>query len=704
MDILKPFKALREKVSNKVEVTRKQNDDEKQLAKWVKKFEKAKAQTNLDLFDEREALVLGTRSVDRNINNGQKPTKGANNIYNICFEFIESQVNSQIPQPNVRSKVQGFETQAESIEQSLTNDLKEMGIEEVNDYNERMTPMHGYSVMTLDWDPDFKHHLYRGEMIVNSKHPKQIITQPGVYELQKMDYFFVVSGVSKDYIDKRYGVNVDEEQQKYPEYNSLQGRAQTINAWAPKGLTATGNATNIDNDLVTEVVCWYRDDAGDVGKFVWVDTTVCENLPKFYHRRMTECKECGHKMPVGEEECLECGSKKLKEITVEKQTLDMDVTISSGEVLPAGTEIPYFMPTRYPVIIRKNVPKSFSFEGQSDVDILRDQQDSIKKVGTKLEEKVVKAASILLIPDTIKQALTSESYQIFKGNPAELGQINVKDLTVQIGNDLQYIQEQRQVAQQMLGITNSYQGLQDVTAQSGRAKQVQVQQAAGRMQSKLFNKVTAFKQLFERMFEFKLAFYDELRPFLSKDANGAYAYGDFDKYKFLMRDSAGELYYCTDFLFSADSGDGLPKDPMFMYEQATNQYATQLINKVQYWTILESLSFPNAARFKDQAQKEMEAAANQPPQPTPDQQKAQSEAQLQQAQQQSDMQKLQAQQQADMQKQMNEQKFEIAKIGVEFNNMMQEKTFDAKHDMQKQLIDKLSNQGGGNNGEETPIG
>jgi hypothetical protein len=135
------------------------------------------------------------------------------------------------------------------------------------------------------------------------------------------------------------------------------------------------------------------------------------------------------------------------------------------------------------------------------------------------------------------------------------------------------------------------------------------------MRSKEFNKQTAFKELFEILFEFKLAFYDELRPYLSKDSNGNVVYGDFDKYQFLMQDASGKYFYNTDFIFDADTGQGLPKDPMFLFNQAINMYAQQAIDKVQFWTIMESINFPMAKEIKDQAEQQMQAQqqAQQPP-------------------------------------------------------------------------------------------
>jgi hypothetical protein len=554
-------------------------EDNKQLKKWKSKLETAIASTsyNSTIIDEREQIYLGTRFVDGNVNSNKRPNKKANNIYNIAFEMIESQVNSVIPQPSVRSKRPDYEEQAKMIEDSIANDLKEIGIEEINDINERITPVQGFSILTVDWDPDFKHHLYRGEIKVSYKHPKQLIPQPGIFHIQKMDYFFILSSVTKEYIKRRYGVDdLDSDTEQYPNVTSLLDSAQS----------------NTENEKVTEIVCWYKDKDNDICKFVWTNDTVLEDYPKFFYRRIDGQIQ-------------------------QNETIDQDIQLLDGSVIPQGTEVPYFMPTRYPVVIRKNVPKSFAFEGQSDIDILRDQQDSIKKVGTKMEEKIMKGGQLVLLPDSVRDQITNETYQILRVTAQEMAAIQTKDLTAPIDEDLNYIQQQREVIQWMLGVTNAFQGQVDSSAQSGVAKQIQVQQASGRMRSKEFNKQTAFKDLFEILFEFKLAFYDELRPYLSKDSKGNVSYGDFDKYQFLMQDASGEYFYNTDFIFDADTGQGIPKDPMFLFNQAINMYAQQAIDKVQFWTIMESINFPMAKEIKDQAEQEQQMQQQQQMQDQP---------------------------------------------------------------------------------------
>lgn len=548
------------KVKNTAKTMKEESEQQRKLKDWQDKMSLALPGANLVLRDEREMIYLGTANVDANVNstnlqNGKR--KKANNVVNLVLEFIESNVDSTIPQPSVRSKLQGFEAQAQMIEDSLTNDLTELDITAINDINERITPVQGFSSMLVGWNPDFKHHLYRGELNIESVHPKRIIPQPGVWELQKMDYFFILSSVTKSFIKKRYDVDLGSESEQFPGIN-----------------TADGNISQPRNpDMVTEIVCWYKNDDGDVSKFVWVDNEILEDLPNFFARRINGKIET-------------------------EETLGSDVTIASGEVLPAGTKVPYFTPTRYPLVVRENIPLNFAFGGQSDVDVIRDQQDAMKKVVSTIEEKIMRGTAIVTALEGHRFDLKNELYAVVRGTQPQLAALNVRNLSADITKDLEFAQQQYKSAQSTLGITNTWQGKADSTAVSGVAKQIQVNQSSGRLRSKEANKYAAYKELFEIMFEFKLAFYDELRPYVTKDANGQDSYGDFNKYAFLVRDKAGQLYYNTDFVFHADAGAGLPRDKMWLFNSATEMLKYGAYNPgpgaITFWTQMANQKYPNA--------------------------------------------------------------------------------------------------------------
>jgi hypothetical protein len=554
-----------------------------ELLNWQKKLEVAKAGQDLTLMDKREYLYMGDPRVDRNINSATTPQKSSNNVYNIVYEFIESQVSSQIPMPQVKSKREGFEQQAQMIGDAISNDLKESNIETINDQNERITPLQGFSLVEVCWNPDYQHHLYKGEVELYGRHPKQLVGQPKVYSLQKMDFFFILSDVSHDYVWRRYNKNLDGEQEQYPENTRLYDAGTLANS----GITQRSGGEE-DQEPLTEIVCWYKDDNGDYGKFVWINDIELENLPRYFYRRIN--------------------GKIVEEETLTDDVMGQDENGQPIKIASAGEKVPYFVPTRYPVSVRINVPRNFAFGGQSDMDVIRDQQDSIKRVVHKMEEKIVRGGSIIkaLEDHSSFDKVTDEIYQIVKGSQAELMAIGTLDLTADISKDLTFVQEMYKFAQSMLGVTNSFQGKPDDTAISGVAKQIQVQQASGRMQSKAFNKYVHYKEIFEIMFQFKLAFYDEPRPYMAQDVNGQDTYGHFDKYQLLQRDKTGQLYYNTDFVFGSDGSAGLPKDPMFLFNQALAFLQAQALDVVQFWSLLESLQFPQASKFKKQWEQKMQ--------------------------------------------------------------------------------------------------
>jgi len=548
----------------------------KKLIKWQERLEAAKSGQDLSLMDKREFLYLGDRHVEKNINSVNQPKKQSNNIWNIGFEFIESQVNNQIPMPTVKSKREGFDTQAAMIADSISNDIKESDIEAINDRNERITPLQGFSIIEVAWNPNFKHHLYRGEIELIGRHPKQLVTQPKVYNLQKMDYFFILSDVTKDYVQRRYKKDLSGEEEQYPENTRLFDTDQNSSGSAT-------SAQDTEEEPLTEIVCWYKDEDGDICKYVWINDTELEDLPKFFYRRNKD----GTYM--------------------ETEILDRDIVDVDGRPIAyKGEKVPMFIPSRYPVSVRINVPRNFHFGGQSDLDVIGDQQDSIKRVVHKMEEKIIKGGSLIkALEDHDRLKITDEIYQIIRGTQQQLAAIDTLDLTADISKDLLYCQEQYRIAQSMLGITNSFQGKEDVTATSGKAKQIQVQQASGRLNSKMFNKNVHFKELFEIIFEHKIAFYDEIRPYLAQDIEGNDSFGEFDKYLLLQRDKRGNLYWNTDFLIGTDGVYGLPKDPMFMYEQTMALFSAQAIDVQQLWTVLEGLQFPAASRIKQQWSEKM---------------------------------------------------------------------------------------------------
>jgi hypothetical protein len=567
------------------------------LRLFQNKFYQSKGlwENNWQLINEREAIYNGTHDVDQNINNLSTNIKKklSNNVRNIVYELIESSVDNSIPQPTVRSKTQEGSYLAKMIENSIKNDLADSKINKLNDKNERTTMKHGFSAIEIVWNPDYKHHLYLGEVELKPRHPKQVIPQTGVYDIDNMDYIFVMSSVTKGYVLRKFGVDLQAEREQFPEVNYIPDDE---------------GYTNSQYEKVTEITCWYKDEDGDVGKLSWVNNVVLEDLPKFYYRRMFN--------KDGESTYIEPTETLTEDVILKR----IDPVTGKPVIIPAGTKVPYFTPKHFPLLIRVNVPSDFGFGGISDIDVIRDQQDVVKKLTNNIEEKILRGGSIIKKLTGHKVILTSELNQVIEGTQQELQALDAVSLQSNIEKELIFLDNNYRAAKDTLGITDAWQGKQDTTAKSGIAKQIQVQQSGGRLQSKLFNKFDFYKQMFEMMFWFKLAYYDELRPFVTTDAEGKDVYGDFNKYEFLVQDKAGEWYYNTDFLFTADAGAGIPKDKVWQMQTTLDLFTKGAFNptpqSIILWQQLQSVQYPGANDVQTMLEKQLQQMQQNVPQQT----------------------------------------------------------------------------------------
>lgn len=621
--MLKEVKRLAKKVKLTIQGKEKELDDLAMLTEWQKKFNTAYSQysTERATYDELENVYRGTKDTVKNINSRDpKAPKKTNNVPNIVYELIESEVNTTTPDCIVKSKKPGFEDYAKMIQDKIMSDFESFEAETLTDIGERNTYIHGISIALMNWNNSLGQHEFLGDKELIGYHPKQVIPQPNIYDHKKMRYCFLICPTTKDEVKERTGIDVSDETQQHPEANEIKGNITN---------TATKQDSSVTKDVIEEIVCLYLDSDGDVCKLSWCGTTVTENKPKYYYPRVEECKECGAENAQGDKECSVCGSKKLKSKVIMEETIQEDMQLSPivypkkkkvlelgvdgkkfvkesidqevvERMVPAGTTIPIPAPKRLPIIVRRNIPLNFSFRGRSDVETIRDQQESIKKVWSRAEEKTLTAGGIIGIPQKLNKQPSDDVYQVWKGNGLDLAQIIVKDLKADISQDIEFANLNKSFAKDTLGITDSYQGKYDPSANSGKAKQVQVEQAAGRLQSKVKNKFTFYADLFELMFFFDLCFCKETRPYSHKNANGDEEYDEFNKYELLCQDADKVWFFNTDFSFKAELGSNLPHDKAFLYDKTMDMFAKNMIDARQAMEILASLDFPIANRILSQ--------------------------------------------------------------------------------------------------------
>lgn len=573
------------------------------LVKWQNRYYEAKQKYSAEISDMKtyENLYNGSREVNRNPNKGGGVAgKKAINVRNITYELIETQVDSSIPYPKVIPIHEEDEEQAKVIEMALQNVIREIKLEKINDVSERVVPVQGGDFMHVEWDNTKGYHCTLGGISISERHPKNVIPQPGVTEIEDMDYIFIEVAQTKEFVKRKYGVDVSDAQS-----TDMEGK-ETVNS-----------------DIVTVIICYYRNENGNIGMFTWCEDYVLVDYEDYQARRLERCVECG-RVKVGD--VCECGSKKFKESEEEYEEITESITLLDGTivnpiagtreiedengnimVIEEKTKIPYYKPKDIPIILRRNVSKYGKLLGVSDVAVIEDQQDAVKKIGSKMQEKILKGGSIVTLPNGAKITTDDREMKIVRvKNPSEANLIDVKNIQGDVSQDRIMLETNYDWARSSLGITDSYQGKYDSSAQSGTAKQFSINQAAGRLESKRVMKNIAYADLYEMIFKHLLAYADQPIPLSNKNNKGTYNFTHFNRYDFLKRDAAGEYYWNDEFLFETDPTSTIMMNREALWQQIDLKYQAGAFGPIgedrtllTFWTFMEKNDYPNSAEMKN---------------------------------------------------------------------------------------------------------
>ena len=609
-------------------------------------------------MDGREALYRGSDEIRPIVAKDRARERETPHVRNLCAEMIESQVDSNIPQPKVTPRRKRDEWRAKLIEDMLRNELDRLPMETINDQMERTVPIQGGGAFLVEWDSDQRTHSTVGEVSVGFVHPKQIVPQDGVYTgIEDMDYIILKVPQTKGYIKRRYGVDVDDEGEAEPDV---------------KGMCAS-----TADDMVTQYIAYYRNGKGGIGLYSWVNDVELEDMEDYQARRLRRCASCGAMEPLedvtpaepavngllpgqtadgtgeyrgsgtvsrrGRKVCPYCGGTKWEDSEEQYEEVYTPITCSDGSVIPGAqmvetvtdqvdeyglpivavemvpTRIPFYKPDIYPVILQKNVSVYGKFLGDSDIDKIADQQNTTNRIEKKIIDKLVASGSYLSLPDSPNVQIDERDGKIIRlGSPSDLAMIGVYDVQGNVEQDVAYLSQIYEEARQIIGITDSFQGRKDTTATSGTAKEFSAAQAAGRLESKRVMKDAAYAQLFEAMFKFKLAYADEPRPVVSHDIQGNANYEEFNRYDFLEQDAAGEWAWVDDFLFSCDTSAPLANNREAMWQETRMNLQTgafgdpsSLQTLILFWTKMEMLHYPGSGETKayleEQLQQQMQA-------------------------------------------------------------------------------------------------
>lgn len=594
----------------------------------------------------------GSKKIDP-VNDSAELPEDATVIRNITRELIESQKDMRIPAPKVtpRISLQHTERNAKSAEHLLNMLRDKLPFERMNNTDEFYAPTLGATFYLVEFDNSVRTHFTVGEGKVSIIDPSDIIPQPGIYDVNEMEYIFIRSRMTKDDIVRTYGVslNTAEKTEIDPEDEDVSLEQYNV---------------------VTVYTCFWRNEDGAVCKYVWSGDTQLQDVDDYYARKKYICRCCGKRKELCEENPCSNPDYEMQDEDYEELTEDIilpdyayeDVMMPTGAVIkqkvqkkipafspvykdgepvmeeadepvldetgeplmqrtPSGamlpqmrkvlrpktapTKLPYYKPKRLPVICRRNVSIPKSLYGQSDCEVIRPQQQEINKLESRIHDKLMRSGAIEFhrkgVAYSVSGGVFDLSIEVPEGQVARdcVGSITCE---MSIQQDMQQSERQYEMAKRNIGITDSYVGERDNTAQSGVAKQQQVLQSSGRLESKRVEKYAAYADIDQAMFELYLAYADEPRNVPYTDDEGDAQVDVFSRYSFLEFDAVhGEWYYNDDYTFAVEANGALEQQRDMMWQMNANDLASGAMGNpadpntmLLYWRLQEKAHRPNA--------------------------------------------------------------------------------------------------------------
>jgi hypothetical protein len=598
---------------------------------WQKRLDDCRGAIAIErvLYDQRDRYYRGENLISPTTAYDHSPTGEfyrTAHVRNIVAELIEAQVSSAIPRPKVTAKRREDEPLARLIEHMLEMEIDRLGVERLGDLMERMVPTQGGAFWLAEWDSGADG---EGDVTLQVIHPKQVIPQEGVTDgVESMDYVVVAFAQTKSYIKSRFGVDLSGEQESAPEI-----RASFDENVRPA------------EDMLTLYYGYYRNDAGGIGRFAWVNDTPLEDLEDFWARQLERCADCGRLRPLfgeemapglaggDDESCPYCGGTSFRLASVDYEEVPVPIQTPLGQslggmVVDVGDDgvayqrperVPYYKMDKYPLVLHKNVSVYGQLLGASDVDAIQDQQNTTNRLSQKIIDRSIQSGSVIGIPAKANLRIDSKDGRVVVfDSPQQAEELRVHNLDSDISQQLTYLLQVYEEAKDRIGITDSYLGRRDTTATSGKAKQFAAAQAAGRMESKRRMKEAVFADLYERIFKLKLAYADRNTSVLSYDEQGAPEYQEFCRYDFLRRDERGEWEWNDDFLFSIDPSGELANNRQSMWQESRGFFQAGAYGSPQtldalalFWTKMERAGYPDAASTKTYFQRQLEAQQQQ---------------------------------------------------------------------------------------------
>lgn len=534
----------------------------------------------------RKAYLGTLNALDRNT--GEESKRKSKNLRKMIYELIESKVDNSLPMPRITPRQKDDIDLVDITENYLKFEMDRMLTEQENDRSERATYIDGTSWYKVSWDSLDSTYERSGDLKVEVLLVDQVVPEPGQKNYRDMNYIFEKSMMSISRIYDLYGRMV--------------------------------LPTDAGNNNVDVITYYYKNENGIIGRFMYTAASqqVITWDEDWQIRKLRKCTACHTVVPIGER-CPECYGEKFKYENATEEVLEEDLVrlsnpYADGEssdpqnnakeevFLEAGTTIPFYQVRQLPFVPRPSISSLDTIYGISEVSILLDMQDSVNKILTKVEDKILKSGAVVTKPHNMKFNDKDDTFKLFGVKTAEeAAMVQAKQITADVSQDIASAQLFYESARASSGVTESYQGQRDTTATSGKAKELAAAQSAGRIESLRIMKAAAFAGVYELMLKYLLAFSDETRKFVKVLPNGQTEEELWNKYMFLRKDKYGNLYYADDFAFSTDPAATLSNNRTQMWQETLQQFTMGTLGNPAdprtmelYWNIMDSMQYPLA--------------------------------------------------------------------------------------------------------------
>lgn len=540
---------------------------------------------------------LGSKKIDGS-------QEEASTVRNVTYELIECQVSADIPSPKIEPFSYSEERcrSALAIERLCSQTRLRLDMEAFNALDERYTYVYGGSVWLVEWDEGRGGRRYKGDISLHCFSPEDFIPQPHVTSVSAMDYCFLIQRTSREELCRRYSLT----------------EAQAL---LLEGDTETG----ADTEAVPFYTCFYKNEHGRVSRFIFSGDTVLSDDEDLFLRRRYVCKSCGK-----EKHLCSCGHYEAVKVPVTTECMPRQRLACSEHARDVSAiarcfgDLPYYVPSEFPIIIRRNTAAENKLLGMSDCRVIRPQQQEINKLESRICQKLMRASVTPMLPEDARISVTNAVFgQVLRLREGENASMyGTLDTTPSIAQDIAAAERLYQHAKRIIGITDTYQGENDLSAISGYAKSIQLAQSNGRLESKRRMKMAAYAELDRLIFLYYLAFADEARPLSFRDVEGRVESTVFSRYDYLAYDcESGEFYYDDDYLFATSKGESPEYNREELYKrnlenlvQGTLGDPKKTDTLLRYWQSQERAHYPfaheNVAYFEELLRRETAASAH----------------------------------------------------------------------------------------------